>query len=169
MDRPGWQLSLGKALMRSGSLKVVIADDEDVYFNERMIRAAGAAGFSNIDRISYVTHEVFESWLKDPPDIMILDVKYVVDEEVAKDGIELARVLSRKTSSMIVVTSAHQQHLRNAFVDIDYIIENRQLTSADFIHELSKIVRVYLDTKCKFYRNIIFRTGLKLVGGEVGG
>lgn len=168
MEKPGFLVKLGKYLMKTGSLRIVIADDEDAYFHKKMIDSAKSAGFSNIERISFVTHEVFNTWLDNNPDIIILDVQNVVDTGVAKDGIELARVLKRSTSSMLVVTSAHEQQLRSALVNIDYFISNRKLTSTDFICELEKIVDYYLRTKSKFYKNLLLKAGFKLVGHAAG-
>lgn len=165
MKIDAWSRLLGKFLTRLGSLRIVIADDEDSYFNPKMIECARASGFSRIERISFVTHDIFHLWLKKNPDIIILDVKNVVDETVAKDGIEMARTLSRLTKSMVVVTSAHQQKLRNAYVDIDYFIENRQLTSSDFIDELTKITEFYLQEKSRFYKNLFLKWGLRLLNG----
>ncbi len=107
--------------------------------------------------------------VKKNPDIVILDVKNVCDEKVAKDGVELARTLINQTSSMVVLTSAHRLHLRNAIIKADYVIENRTLTSTDFIDELSEIVDHFLTNKSKFYRNITFRIGLKLSKGALQG
>ncbi len=64
MKPANWLLKLGKYMMRKGSLSVVIADDEDAYFNSHMLIAAEAAGFGQIDRISFVTSEIFNGWLK---------------------------------------------------------------------------------------------------------
>ncbi|MBK8288926.1 MAG: hypothetical protein IPK95_10115 [Cellvibrionales bacterium] len=158
---------LGKWLMQRGALRIVIADDEDAYFNEKMLSAAKNAGYHRIIRISYVTQDVFSSWLKKPPEIIILDVKNVCDPSVAKDGIELARTLLRETSSMVVVTSAHKWHFRKSLPQIDYFIENRQLTSSDFVDELSSIVNFFLSKKSKFYRHILLKFGIYLAKGAM--
>lgn len=155
--------------MRRGGLRIVIADDEDVYFNARMLQVARSAGYERIERISRVTADVFASWLKKPPDVIVLDVRNVCDPDVAKDGVELARALIRETSSMVVITSAHKFHLRKSLPEIDYIIENRHLTSSDFVDELSQIVERYLSTKVRFYRHIGLRIGMALARGALQG
>ncbi|MDX1489879.1 MAG: hypothetical protein R3332_01220 [Pseudohongiellaceae bacterium] len=165
MGKPGFLIKFGKFLMAKGALRVVIADDEDAYFNERMIGSAKLAGFPGIERIDFVTHDIFQSWLKDSPEIIILDVMNVVDEEIAKDGIELARTLKANTNSMLIVTSAHEQQLKNSLAHIDYFIENRKLTSSDFIYELNKIMDHYINVKSKFYKNVSLKIGMKLASG----
>lgn len=160
-------VKIGKWLMRRGRLRIVIADDEEVYFNERMLRVAGNAGYHGIERTTRVTHEVLAKWLKKPPDIVILDIRNVCDPDVAKDGVELARTLLRETNSMIVITSAHKFHLRKSFPDVDYIIENRHLTSVDFVDELSNIVEKYLTRKTRFYKHLSFRIGMSLARGAL--
>ena len=103
-------LRLGRRLMRLGSIHIVIVDDEDSYFTPQMISLANAAGYKKIKRLNKVTNEELTSWIKLPPDIIILDVKGIVDPFIAKDGIDVAARLSRETSAYIVITSAHQFH-----------------------------------------------------------
>ncbi|HVK54025.1 MAG TPA: hypothetical protein VM532_03255 [Burkholderiales bacterium] len=162
-------IKLGKWLMQHGRLRIVIADDEAAYFNENMLKAAKSAGYHGIERIHYVTQAIFSSWLTTPPNIVILDVRNVCDSGVAKDGIELARTLLRETSAMVAVTSAHKWHFRKSLPQIDYFIEDRQLTSTDFVNELSAIVDYYLSKKARFYRHVLMRIGVSLVRGAMQG
>jgi hypothetical protein len=162
-------IKLGKWLMQRGRLHIVIADDEAAYFNPNMLKAAKLAGYHGIERVDYVTPDVFAAWLKRPPNIFILDVKNVCDPNVAKDGIELARTLLRETGAMIAMTSAHKWHFRKALPQIDYFIENRQLASADFVDELAAIVDHYLSTKARFYKHIGMRIGVSLARGAFQG
>lgn len=157
----------GKWLMKFGSLRIVIADDEDTYFNPQMLALAEASGYEGIERISLIDAEYLKELLSTPPDIIILDVKGVCTPDVAKDGIELANMLSRETSIMIVVTSAHKFHLRGSVASVDHIIEERKLTAVDFVDELSVIVNKLLSEKARFYKHLSFRVGFALARGAM--
>lgn len=145
--------------MQKNHLSIVIADDQDVYFNKKMIMTAEAAGYHGIRRINFIDQALFAEILRNPPDIFITDVRGVCSQDVAKDGIELARVLVRETHSMIVITSAHKFHLNNAQLAVHHIIENRNLTSADFVNELSLIIEKLLKEKISFWKKIGFKIG----------
>lgn len=156
---------IGKWLMRRGALSVVIADDEDVYFNPQMISAAESAGFCKIKRVKEIDWKLMKSWLQAPPDIIVLDVVGVCKEEVAKDGLALASTLRKQTPSMIVITSAHTSHMRSEMREVDYIIDNRLLTISEFLDELETIINLYLSEKVKFYKKLGFRAGMMLARG----
>jgi len=162
-------IKIGKWLMQRGKLAIHIADDEDAYFNEKMINTARRAGYHGITRVSYVTREILDAWLETPPDILILDVKNVCDPSIAKDGIELARLMVNETNSFVALTSAHQWHFRRDLPKVDYFIENRNLTSADFVDELSTIIDKYLSSKAKFYKHVMLRVGTALSKGAMQG
>lgn len=159
--------SLGKKLMAMGHLRITIADDEATYFNEHMLRIAESTGYRGIKRLEVIDKHQLNEIMKNPPDIIILDVKGVCTADVAKDGIELANMLARETSAMVVVTSAHKFHLKGAIANVDHIIERRNLTAVDFTNELSQIVGKYLDTKARFYRHLLFRAGFALARGAL--
>lgn len=154
---------LAKLLMKSGSMKVCIIDDESSYFNAEMINAAESAGFANIERHSRISNSLFKNLHENPRDIIILDVKGVTDPNVAKDGLAVAQSLYRRTNTFVVITSAHQFYLRDIHQDFDYIIEQRLLTIVDFIEELHNITKICLDKKRRFYQNVVFRIGFSLM------
>jgi len=160
-------VALGKWLMQKNCLRILIADDESVYFTKRMIDAAHTAGYHGIERVSQIDDLKLQEILEFPPHVIILDVKGVCPPDVAKDGIELARLLVRETPSMIVITSAHHFHLHSTLTEIDYIIESRTLTSVDFINEISSIVDKYMKIKSKPYQNLLMKLGLKLARGAL--
>lgn len=160
-------VAVGKWLMRKGKLRILIADDEAAYFTPKMLDAARNAGYHGIKRISQVDQTELTKLLKDPPHIVILDVKGVCPPEIAKDGIELAKMLVRETPSMVVVTSAHHFHLRATLTKIDHIIESRKLTAVDFVEELAVIVDKYMDRKSRFYQNLAMKAGMALARGAM--
>ena len=159
MTAAAYVTKIGKWMMKKNHLSIIIADDEDVYFNKKMLHAAEAAGYYGIKRISFIDHEKFSEILANPPDIIITDVRGVCSPDVAKDGIELARVLVRETHSMVVITSAHRFHLNSSQLAVHHIIDNRHLTSTDFVNELSIIISKLLDEKVSFYKMIGFKVG----------
>lgn len=153
--------------MRKGKLRILIADDEASYFTPKMLEAARHAGYHGIKRVPQIDQETLSSILKEPPNIIVLDVKGVCPPEIAKDGIELARMLVRETPSMIVITSAHHFHLRVTLTNVDHIIESRKLTAVDFVNEISVIVSKYMSRKARFYQHIAMKTGIALVRGTL--
>ncbi len=153
---------ISKQLMKWGDYKICIIDDEDIYFNKTMIRMAKEAGFVNIDRYSTVNDRLHKKILSDYYDLIILDVRGSTEPSVAKNGISLASSLSKRISSYIAITSAHQYHLSNETIKADYIIENRTLTNVDFIEVLHVMVADSLDRKVSFYKKILFKVGFAL-------
>lgn len=149
--------------MQWGHLRIAIADDESSYFTPQMLGMADKAGFAGIERYERVTSALMDKWLLDTPDIVILDIKGVTAPEVAKDGFGVAMLLRRSTNAYVVVTSAHQFHLRNAQREFDYVIEDRLLTAVDFVHELEQIADDYFKRKARFYRRTAFRLGRLLI------
>ena len=154
--------NLGKLLMRLQCLHITIIDDAPVYFSEEMLYLSSGAGYPGIKRIYWIDKEVFHDLHKNPPNIVIIDVKDVVDPKIAKDGLDVAASLYKNTHTYVVVTSAHQYHLRKEMNENDYILEDRNLTAVDFINVLSTITQNYLRTKLKPYRKLIFRLGFSL-------
>lgn len=154
---------IGKFLMKVNNVKICIVDDEDVYFNANMLNVAKNTGFNKIDRYSRIDNTLLCRLQKNPYDIVILDVQGITDPNVAKDGMQIASLLSRTTSSYIVLTSAHQFHLVNEMTRVDYVIEDKILTTADFVDELIEIVDDFLDRKSSFYKNILFKAGFTML------
>lgn len=160
-------VALGKWCMRKGKLKIVIADDEAAYFTKKMLSTAKNAGYHGVERLQQIDAAMLQQLLRHPPHIVILDVRNVCTPDVAKDGIELARMLLRETPSMVVITSAHHFHLRSTLTNIDHIIESRKLTAVDFVNELSVIVDKYMSTKSRFYQHWFMKVGMALARGAL--
>ncbi|GJI98923.1 hypothetical protein RugamoR57_56410 [Duganella caerulea] len=161
-------VALGKWMMHRNALSIGIVDDEDAYFNEKMIAAAGMAGFSGIERHKIVDQQFYNRLLSVPYDIIILDVKGSVSPEVAVDGLALAKNLKENTHTYIVITSAHQFHLSNQNACADYVIEQRTLTTVDFVNEIKMIIENYLNENLRFYKKIAFKTGYFLAKSSLG-
>ena len=117
------KIKIGKWLMNLQPVNITIIDDQGAYFNPGMISKANKVGFKNISRLNYITPEVFDNLLDNPPNIIILDIKGIVDPTIAKDGLEVASIMHKSTNSFVVVTSEHQFHLKNRINNTDYIIE----------------------------------------------
>lgn len=154
--------SLSKALQYIQPLNILIVDDVESYFNEDMIKAANSAGYNRITRYYNIDKELLKKIIENPVDIIILDIKGIVNTEIAKDGFDIAKLLYKNTNTFIVITSAHKYKLRNEHREFDYIINSRLLTQVDFIDELYTITGEYLDRKIKFYNKILLRLGYKL-------
>lgn len=153
---------IGKALMKLQWLHITIIDDAPAYFSKQMLSIASSAGYPNIKRLYWINEEVFKDLHKNPPDIIIIDVKGVVDKRIAKDGLEVAALLYRNTPAFVVITSAHQYHLRKEMKENDYILEDRNLTAVDFINAISVITQSFLRKKLKPYKKLIFKLGFSL-------
>lgn len=151
--------ALGKWLMEKGNFRIVIVDDEDVYFGPKLLAIAKHAGYGAIERYSKVDADLHKKLCNRPPQILILDVKNVVDPDIATDGLELSEHLAQVTPSFIAVTSAHRYHLNNRVTKVDYIIESRVLTGVEFVAELRNMTEKCLSTKIRFYSKIAFRVG----------
>lgn len=150
---------LGKLLMKLNALKICIVDDEDVNFPPSSLSLAAAAGFPGLERHYEVNAELMKDLLKSPRDIVILDIKGVAHQKIAKDGLGVAKILYNNTSSFVVITSAHKFHLSEIHKDYDYILETRLLTAVDFVEELEVIIQKCLANKIKPYRKILFKAG----------
>ncbi|MEK9507680.1 hypothetical protein WI460_05660 [Gemmatimonadota bacterium Y43] len=154
---------VGRRLVHWGGVRIAIADDEAAYFTPQMLQLAEATGFGAIERHYKVDHALLSSWIADPPDIVLLDVKGVAEAEVAKDGFGVATLLAKSTSCYVVITSAHQFHLKNALRDYDYVLEQRLLTAVDFVDELEVIVDDFFARKSTWVRRQTFRAGRLLI------
>lgn len=157
----------GKLLMKLNNVNICIVDDEDIYFNKDMLNIASNAGFNKIDRYSKIDNKLLNRLQQKPYDIVILDVQGITEPDVAKDGMQIASLLSRTTCSYIVVTSAHQFHLVNEMTKVDYIMENKIQTSADFVDELIEIVDDFLNKKSSFYKKAVFKVGFSILKKSV--
>jgi hypothetical protein len=153
----------GKLLMRFSPLKICIIDDVATYFNEDMLKLAKVNMNIKFERLYSINTSKLASLVKSPPDIFILDIKGIVENDVGKDGFDIAKHLSENTPSFIVITSAHQFHLKNRKHYGDYTLTERLLTPIDFAEELNLIIKTYLEEKLKFYKKIFFKMGFKIV------
>lgn len=154
---------IGKKFMKWGKLEIVIIDDEKTYFNPQMLEMAAAAGFPYIERYYLVDEKLFKQLQESPPNILILDIKKITKPNIAKDGFAIASLMFKNTNAYVAITSAHKYYLHEFHKDYDYIIQERLLTGVDFIEELDKIIKDYLNRKIKFYKKILFRIGFLLV------
>lgn len=155
--------NIAKNLMKFQPLKITIIDDGHDYFSQDMLRIAKASGIRNITRLYKINSKILEDLLKDPQDIIILDIKGIVEDNSAKDGFDIAKILSEQTSSYVVITSAHQYKLRNRITICDYIIDDRLLTPVDFVSEMNFIINDMFERKKKFYSKIVFKIGFKIL------
>lgn len=158
-----WQHKVGRFLMKLQPLKLVVIDDVESYFNKNMLDLANTMGFSKIERLYYIDKKILQRLLVSPPDIIILDIKGIVNSEIGKDGFDIARTMMRETNTYVVVTSAHRYKLKNENSEYDYIINNRLLTAVDFLEELHSIVSDAFELKINWYKNIAFRIGFGLI------
>tara|TARA_E500000305_G_scaffold90968_1_gene78555 strand:- start:1220 stop:1723 length:504 start_codon:yes stop_codon:yes gene_type:complete len=154
---------LGRFLMKVNALSICIVDDEEIYFNKNMLITAENTGFKCIERYQKIDRDLFNRLQEKPYDIVILDIKGITDPDIAKDGMQVASLLNRTTNSYIAITSAHQFHLVNEMTNVDYVIENKLLTSADFIDELIEIVDDFIGKKSTFYKNVLFKAGFSML------
>ena len=90
-------------------------------------------------------------------------VKGVVHEDIAKDGLQLAGLLRKRTSAYIAITSAHQYHLDKRVLDVDRILEDRIITSADFVSLLDDICANLSAVRWKFWRRVALRICMGIV------
>lgn len=158
---------VGKALMAIGGFRICIIDDEEAYFDDNMLDVARNAGFKNIERYYKIDENLFKDLQESPRDLVILDVQGIVDPGIAKDGVYIASTLVKNTPSFVAITSAHQYHLTNKMMDVDYVIENRILTIVDFLDILHDMVAHCLDNKLAFYRKLVFKAGYSLTKSSV--
>jgi hypothetical protein len=154
---------IGQQLTRISPLRICIIDDEETYFNEMMLKAAAAAGFPNIERHYKVDMKLFTELMEKPPDIIILDIRGITDDNVGSDGWDIAMALYNKSNCYVVITSAHSYQIGHSHKYYDYQINNRLLTAVDFINELHKIIDDYINIKIRFYKKIMFKFGYHLV------
>jgi two-component SAPR family response regulator len=154
---------VGKFLMEHGNLRICIVDDQKTYFSDNMIQVANSAGFQNIERYFIVDKQLMKTLLENPPDIIILDIKGIAEEEVSKDGFGIARVLYDNTNTFVVITSAHKFFLHETHKSYDYMMKERLLTTVDFVEELGLIIDRYLRLKSRIYKKMIFRIGFSMV------
>lgn len=153
---------IGKFLMAIGRFRICIIDDEEAYFDENMLEIARSAGFKHIERHYKINKDLFKDLQENPRDLVVLDVQGIVDPSIAKDGIYVASTLIKNTPSFVAITSAHQYHLTNKMIDVDYVIENRILTVVDFLDVIHDMVSHCIENKLSFYKKVLFKAGYKL-------
>jgi len=155
-------LGFGKLLMKLQPLTICIVDDVETYFNEGMLNFASVHGQITFERWSKVDKISLKNLVSKPRDIVILDIKGIVDPAIAKDGFDIANYLMKNTPSFIVTTSAHKFKLQNINNYGDYVITDRLMTPLDFVEELNSIIDVYIKMKLKPYKKLLFRIGFTI-------
>jgi len=150
---------IGQGLMKLSPIKVIIIDDVETYFNEQMLSIAGAKGTISFERYYICDVNLLKSLISNPRDILIIDVKGTVSEEVGKDGFDVAKHVYQNSPTYVAVTSAHKYHLKNRTNYGDYVMEDRLLTPVDFTEEINSMIDNYLKKKKKVYQKIGFRIG----------
>ena len=155
-------LAIARQFIKRGHLKILIVDDKNDFFNETILSVSRAIGY-NIERCYYIDEPRLEQIIKSPPDLIILDIKDICDPKVAKDGFQIASLLTGNTNSYVALTSSHMFHLESIHKAYDYIIGQRLLTALDFNSELEIMIDEYLSTKVRFYNKVLLRVGLKIM------
>lgn len=150
---------IGQGLMKFTPMKVIIIDDVETYFNEQMLSIAGAKGTVSFERYTKCDANLLKSLVSNPRDILIIDIKGTVSEDVGKDGFDVAKHVFQNSPTYVAVTSAHKYHLKNRTNYGDYVMEDRLLTPVDFTEELNSMIDNYLKKKKKIYQKIGFRIG----------
>lgn len=131
---------IGKNLMKLSPIKIVIVDDVSTYFNEQMLSVASANGNITFERYSKCDSILLKSLVSNPRDILIMDIKGTVTNDIGKDGFDVASHVVKNTTTFVVITSAHKYQLRNRMNQVDYVIEDRLLTPIDFTDEMNIII-----------------------------
>ena len=153
---------IGKNLMKLSPIKVVIVDDVSTYFNEQMLSVASAKGNITFERYNKCDSILLKSLVSNPRDILIMDIKGTVTNDIGKDGFDVASHVVKNTTTFVAITSAHKYQLKNRMNQVDYVIEDRLLTPIDFTDEMNIIIDKYLKNKSKVYGKIIYKLGKSL-------
>lgn len=161
--------SFGKFLMKIQPLKICIIDDVESYFNRDMLSLASANGNIYFERWYKIGSLELKNLIQNNRDIVILDIKGIVEDDIGKDGFDIAKYLSETTSSFIVTTSAHKFKLKNRTYYGDYVMSDRLLTPVDFASELDVIIEEYLSKKLKPYKKVFFKLGYKFFKKSMAG
>jgi hypothetical protein len=155
---------LGRYFLKLACVRILIVDDNEAYFPSPWLTRASSQGYGMFERLYFVKSDDLDRLLATPPDIIIMDVRGVVDKSIAKDGIGLAKIFKRDTHAFVCLTSAHYFHFKNAHRDAsDRYIEARNLTYVDFVSELDKTYEGYLGAKIKLWRKLALKTGFALL------
>jgi len=151
--------SIGKTLMKINPVSVVIIDDVKSYFNPTMLSIAGANGNINFERYQRCDATLLKNLVERPRDILIVDIKGTVTDDVGKDGFDIAKHIYNNTNTFVATTSAHKFHLKNREAYGDHVIAERLMTPVDFTEEINLIIGLYLKKKAKFYQKLVFKAG----------
>lgn len=151
--------NIGKALMKLNPISVVIIDDVKSYFNPTMLSIAGANGNISFERYYKCDGTLLKNLVERPRDILIVDIKGTVSDDIGRDGFDIANHIYNNTNTFVAITSAHKFHLKNRESYGDHVISERLMTPVDFTEEINSIINNYLKKKTKFYQKIIFKAG----------
>lgn len=149
--------------MRLSPLKICIIDDVDSYFNEEMLSLARNSYPIHFERWSSIGHNELNDLTLHPRDIVILDIKGIIKDNIGKDGFDVSKHLMNNTRSFVAITSAHKFQLQNKNVYGDYVLTERLMTPIDFVDELNSMISLYLSRKQKVYQKIFYKIGFKLL------
>ncbi|RAR75689.1 hypothetical protein [Flavobacterium aciduliphilum] len=150
---------IGKLLMKISPMKIIIIDDVKSYFNENMLSIASANGNISFERYYKCDGILLKNLIENPRDILIIDIKGTVTEDIGKDGFNVASHVFNNTNTFVATTSAHKFHLKNRENYGDYIISERLMTPVDFCEELNIMIEKYLKQKTKIYQKVIYKLG----------
>jgi hypothetical protein len=155
----GISSSIGKVLMKINPIKIIIIDDVKSYFNPNMLAIASANGNITFERYYKCDSILLKNLVENPRDILIMDIKGTVTDDIGKDGFDVAGHVYKNTNTFVVTTSAHKFHLKNRENYGDYVISERLMTPVDFCDEVNIMIEKYLKQKSKFYNKVIFKLG----------
>ncbi|MEX2410761.1 MAG: hypothetical protein WD607_05195 [Candidatus Paceibacterota bacterium] len=151
--------TIGTGIMKLSPIKVIIIDDVSSYFNEQMLSIASANSAVTFERYEVCDAILLKNLISNPRDILIIDIKGTVSQDIGNDGFDVAKHVYENTSTFVAVTSAHKYHLKNRTSYGDYVLEDRLMTPIDFCHELNNMIEIYLKIKLKVYKKISYRIG----------
>lgn len=152
---------IGRAIFRRYQPSFVIVDDVKTNFGPVLLRHASASGYQKIDRIYFVKSKELSRLVKpDGYDVIILDIKGVVDTSIAKDGLQLSELIRRTNSAYLALTSAHQYQLDKRTLSADRIIEDKIMTAVDFVKVLDEITEDLIERKLKLFRRFALKISL---------
>jgi hypothetical protein len=151
--------NVGKTLMKLNPISVIIIDDVKSYFNPTMLSIANANGNISFERHYKCDSTLLRNLVERPRDILIIDIKGTVSDDVGRDGFDIANHVYNNTNTFVAITSAHKFHLKNRDSYGDHVIAERLMTPIDFTEEMNLIISLYLKKKAKFYQKLVFKAG----------
>src|SRR5690554_8181513 len=96
---------IGKTLMKLNPISVIIIDDVKSYFNPTMLSIASAGGNISFERYYKCDETLLKNLVQRPRDIMIIDIKGTVTDDIGKDGFDIANHIYKNTNTFVAITS----------------------------------------------------------------